>query len=273
MYADLHMHTTHSDGTDTPEQILHLAKKAGFKAIAITDHDSIDGSKRAMEISDSFGIKVIPAIELTTMLDGEFAHILGYNVDFKSTILLDYIKNSTANMTETTRLNFEKAKEDGHYDYSWDRIKELSANRSYIGGTSVLKSMKHDKISPDITYRVLFADYFSARGKYHITYKINIPYDAIDTILAVGGTPIIAHPKLVGDDSVVESLVKYGAKGLEAYHPTNNKDDERRYIKMAKALAVNISGGTDWHGDNSAPYITHFGMRGLTKENYLKLFP
>ncbi len=272
MYADLHMHTLYSDGTDTPREILEQAKNVGLSVLAITDHDCIEGSVNAQKIAADFGIKIIPGIELTTMHKGEYSHILGYNVNFENAQLLDYIETSTFYMTETTRINFENAKADGHFDYSWDRIEELCEGRCYIGGTCILKSMKHDSISPNISFKELFANYFSSMGKHHVKYKINTPFEAIDTILAAGGVPVLAHPKLIGDDNEVIRLIEYGAMGIEAYHPTNNKEDEKRYIEMAKNLGVIITGGTDWHGKNSAPYITHFGMRGLTRDKYLNLF-
>jgi predicted metal-dependent phosphoesterase TrpH len=268
MYADLHMHTTHSDGTNTPREILELAKSAGISEIAITDHDTITGSIEAKTYINDYNIRLIPGIELTTMLNGAFAHVLGYYIDFENPKLLAYFKQSTGNMTENARINFENAKKEGLYDYSWQRVLELNPGRSFVGGIHAVQAMVHDGHSPKIEFKELFADYYSSVGKYHIHTEVKTPFEAIDVIREAGGVSSLAHPKLVGNDEVVLEIIEYGVNGLEAFHPTNDKNDVQRYIDMANHHGIYVTGGTDWHGKNSAPYITHFGMCGLESKDY-----
>jgi predicted metal-dependent phosphoesterase TrpH len=87
-------------------------------------------------------------------------------------------------------------------------------------------------------------------------------------IKAAGGIPILAHPKLIGNDEKVMEFIDYGAEGLEAYHPIHSDKETDKYLEIAADKALYITGGTDWHGGNNSSHITHFGMRGLDHWDY-----
>jgi predicted metal-dependent phosphoesterase TrpH len=114
----------------------------------------------------------------------------------------------------------------------------------------------------------MFHKYLWAESPDFIPAETTTAYDAIDIIKKVNGILIIAHPKSIGNDIIVNELLQYGAQGLEVFHPIHNKDDIKKYQQLTDEKRIYISGGTDWHGKNNGSEITHFGMCGLENSDY-----
>jgi predicted metal-dependent phosphoesterase TrpH len=117
MYADLHLHSVYSDGTDTQDELISLAIENGIKVISITEHDSISAYSNISNIRAP-DITIIPAIEISTVLEHSYLHMLGYYIDTNSAELADYIKKVSAEKTENTRINFENAINEGCFHYA-----------------------------------------------------------------------------------------------------------------------------------------------------------
>ncbi len=141
-YADLHMHSTCSDGTDTPEELIALAKRHGIQVMSITDHDTV-AAYRSIDLRET-GIHIIPAIEVSTVLRHAMLHILGYYIDPESDALLSYIRFVSAEKTENTRVNFENAITQGCFQYPWERVLELNPSQPRISGVHVVSAMERD---------------------------------------------------------------------------------------------------------------------------------
>jgi len=109
--------------------------------------------------------------------------------------------------------------------------------------------------------------FWRADNENYISFLTLSEYDAVDVIKASGGMPVIAHPKEIGDDNIVANLIKYGAMGIEVFHPSHSKEDIIKYKQLAESNHLFITGGTDWHGDNNR-FNTHFGMYGLDSDKY-----
>ena len=269
MYADLHIHTTYSDGTDSPREIFELSKQHGLNTIAITDHDCVAGVKEAHKFKHEYNVSFIDAVELSAMWKGKYVHVLGYYIDTSNIELYRYIKESSADKTENTRINFENAKQKGVISYNWARVPELNPGQTRLSGLHVVKAMEMDSYTvPDMGYMDFFTKYFLASSDEFIDTEKMTPYNSIDVIKAAGGIPILAHPKLIGSDENVLEFIEYGAQGLEAYHPIHSQEETEKYLKTASDRGLYITGGTDWHGGNNSPHITHFGMRGLDHWDY-----
>lgn len=269
MYADLHIHTTYSDGTDSPREIFELAKQNGLNTIAITDHDCVDGIKDAHTFKNEYNVTLIDAVELSAMLQGQYVHVLGYHLNIDHPALRQYIEESSADKTENTRINFENARQKCALSYSWERVLELYPGQIRLSGLHAVRAMETDGYRvPGMGYRDFFVKYFLAFSDDFIDTEKKTPYDSIDIIKAAGGIPILAHPKLIGSDEQVMEFIGYGAQGLEAYHPIHSNNEMEKYLEIAADKALYVTGGTDWHGRNNSPHITHFGMRGLDHWDY-----
>jgi len=268
MFADLHLHSIHSDGTDTPDELISLVIKHNVKIISITDHDSI--AAYAYVAPEQYpDVKIIPAVEISAVFEHSYVHVLGYYIDIESDDLTEYIKNTSAEKTENTRVNFENAVKHGCFDYNWERVLELNREQLRITGVHVVAAMRADNVTlKDMRLWDMFNKYFWSGSPEFIPTEKATAYDAVDIIHKAGGVSVIAHPAGVKNDSLVNDLIGYGARGLEVYHPTHSKDDILRYARIAKTKKIMISGGTDWHGKNNISDNTRFGMCGLENDSY-----
>lgn len=269
MYADLHLHSTHSDGTDTPEELLTLARENGVSVVAITDHDSVSGVESLGGLRSIAGVRVIPAIEISGIVNRKPLHILGYYIDTQSLKLADFLARMAREKTENTRVIFEHARAKGVFDYAWERVVQISPGQPRLSGIHVMKAMDEDRyVVPGMTTRELFRKYFLPSGEGFIETGCADGHEAVDIVKAAGGIPVIAHPKSVGDDAKVLDLLDYGAQGLEVYHPSHTPKETQKYLALATERNLYITGGSDWHGGNNRPETTHFAVTGLADPDY-----
>ena len=253
MHADLHMHSTYSDGKNTPSELCCLAQKHGVKVISITDHDTVGAHKWLAQNPQN--IKIIPGVEISLMADHKMLHILGYYIDVYDPGLTQLMQNMGAEITESTRLNFERARRDGVHSYEWERVALHSPGEGRLGGSRVIKAMNIDG------YKVAGMEMDEFRQKYfipdnpdYIWHTTHSAYDVIDVIKAAGGIPVIAHPISVGNDDTVLDLIRYGVQGLEVYHPSHSGPETKKYLQMATDKKLYITGGSDWHGKSDRPF-------------------
>ena len=264
MFADLHMHSTYSDGTDTPIELCRLAQEYGVRVISITDHDTINGQKALYNEQIPKGVEIIPGIEISTEVNRKMLHVLGYYINLTGIRLESFINEISAEKTETTRINFGNACTNHVFSYKWERVLELNAEQPRISGVHVVKAMEIDGYEvPGMGLWDMFRKYFWPENDNYISSQTFTAYDAIDIIKTIGGIPIIAHPKSINDDDIVLDLINYGAQGIEVYHPIHTDEDTKKYLQMAESRKLYISGGTDWHGKNNDTEITHFALTGL----------
>lgn len=271
MYADLHVHSTFSDGTDTPAELFALAEGQAISVIAIADHDTVDGVKAALN-ADRRGVALIPAIEVSTVFNHRFLHMLGYYVDIINAQLARYIEEVSRDKTENTRVNFENAVAQGCFVYEWHRVLELNKGQIRLSGVHVVKAMELDGYEvPGLTMRQMFWKYFRPESPLFIETEKATAQDAIDIIKTAGGAPVIAHPKLVGDDKLVLDMIRCGALGIEVYYPQHSDEETQKYERIARENKLFITGGSDWHGANSSPETTRMGVAGLAEDGFAKL--
>jgi len=244
MVADLHIHTTASDGLFSPEQVLAMAARAGLSHIAITDHDTIAGF---LALADKGGVGpiFIPGVEFSTDLPACEVHILGYNFDPADADLnhqIDLIARDRLDRAE--RMVARLA--DLGYPLSFDRVLAIAGQASAVGRPHVAAALVERGYFPDIA--AVF-DTVLDHGKpgYVPHYKLT-PRDTVALIHNAGGLAVLAHPGLVGDDAVVREMLVLGMDGLEAYHPAHDSEATAKYLAMAAAYGLAVTGGSDFHG-------------------------
>lgn len=271
MPSDLHTHTNVSDGVLTPEELLEAAKKAGLTYLAITDHDTVDGIIQLYEsgLYPTRGLHVIPGIEFSAHHASHDIHILGYNIDPYNRALQDKLND----VVEARWLRFskmvEKLQETGFSITEADVLKlagtSTSISRSHIAQTLVAKGFFSDV--PSVFGEVL------DKGKpaYVPHYRLE-PEEIVSLICEAGGMAVLAHPKLVHDDALVESLLQEeGISGIEAVYPQHDEEETKRYMDMAKKYNLLVSGGSDFHGYPQR-YPPQLGMFTLPDEYAEKFF-
>lgn len=247
MSSDLHMHTSCSDGLLTPEELVEAAKEAGLSYIAITDHDTVAGLCQLYEhgLYPQPGIRIIPGIELSAHHEVSEIHILGYNIDIYNKELADRLNDVVEARWTRFSTMVEKLQGLG-YDISETDVLEIADGSTSISRSHIAQTMVRKGYFPSIKETF---DQLLEKGKpaYVSHYRLE-PEEIIDLIKNSGGTPVLAHPKLVHDDELVETLLKKGIEGIEAFYPRHTEEDTERYLAMADKYHLLVTGGSDFHG-------------------------
>ncbi|NJD02541.1 MAG: PHP domain-containing protein [Ruminiclostridium sp.] len=245
---DLHTHTTVSDGSMLPEDLVKYAKSKGLKAIAITDHDTTDGLNGALEESKRIGFEVIPGIEISADFNPEM-HILGYfpNGDYvgiAGTLADLRLKREERNPRIVNKLN------ELGLEITMEEVFEKSSGgvtgRPHIAKVLIEKGYVQ-------SLEEAFDKYLACGRPAYFKKEKLTPRQCIREINAAGGLPVLAHPIYLRMeyeqlDILLEELVKKGLKGIEAYYADNTSRQTRMLLKLAEKHSLLVTGGSDFHG-------------------------
>jgi hypothetical protein len=244
MRADLHIHTTCSDGTKSPEEIVSLAKSIGLAAIAITDHDTLEGVEPAVTAGRRLNLEVIPGIELSAECDSGEIHILGYLIDLNQQEFLDKLSLFRQGRIDRMKKMIDKLRDHG-LEVQFNRVLEISGSGSL--GRPHLAAALLETGAIKSTQEAF--DRFIGNGKpaYVPRFKLS-PEEAIQLIRAAGGVPVLAHPGMIESTPTPDELITAGLAGLEAYHPAHSRELSAYYVRLARAKGLIITGGSDYHG-------------------------
>ncbi|MDC7219739.1 MAG: PHP domain-containing protein [Spirochaetales bacterium] len=247
---DLHTHTTCSDGSLTPSELVNRAVKIGLNALAITDHDNTDGIDEAIKAAEGKDLRIVPGIEIEIdFKPGEF-HLLGLGLkDWKGSLEQAMVNVKNKRHERNLRI-IDMMKEEG-----WDITLEdvsLHAGSNLIARPHFAAAMVEKKIVRNT--RLAFDKYLAAGRPFYTRKEALSLEEAVKLILDAGGVPVIAHPlslflswgKLPGK---LEEFKEQGVQGLEAWHPSVNKRKAERLINLAEELDFLVTGGSDFHGD------------------------
>jgi len=247
--ADLHLHTTASDGTLTPHEVVTKAKDAGLSAIAITDHDSTSGLEEAISTGNELDIEVIPGIELST-LDGEKeVHILGYFIDPSNLSLTDILSKMIRARDNRAVAMVQKLNDLG-VDISLDRVREISGSE-FIGRPHIAIAMLEKGYIKEQA-EAFTTEYIGSGGKAYVERFKLTPLQAIQLIKEAKGISVLAHPGFLRDRSTLneEHIARYadhGVDGIEVYYSKHTLQQVNYYMNIALKYNLLITGGSDCH--------------------------
>lgn len=270
-YIDLHVHSDASDGTLTPTEIVKKGIQQNLAALALTDHDTVQGIEEAViaakHLSQEETIQIIPGIELSAEYNKKDIHILGLFIDHKNPYFcqtLDSIKQERESRNDKMAQNLTQAGipislTELHKEYP-DAIITRAHFAKFLTKLNVVKD-----------YKEAFQKYLSDDSPYYVSRKYLSPKAAIDLIQLAGGIPVLAHPllyQLSTDklDQLIAFLKDAGLMGIEVMHSTNVDFDEAFLKKYASKYNLLITGGSDYHGANK-PLIE----LGVGKNNNLRI--
>lgn len=243
MRIDLHTHTTASDGTLSPEELVALAGKVGVAILAVADHDTTDSVDAVMTLGGQAGIEVIPAVELNTDIENAEVHVLGYFIDHHQPWLQEFLTvlrngraNRAAKMVE--KLNALGIK----IDYAKvERLAQGSVGRPHVARALVdsgaVRSLEE-----------AFEKYIGRQGPAYVERLRVTPADAVRTIARGGGIPVLAHPGWGARDDLIPELIEAGLEGIEVYYPDHTPAMTMHYMRLAQQYGLLMTGGTDFHG-------------------------
>lgn len=250
-YVDFHTHTTCSDGTCTPEELVQLAVKEGIQFLAITDHDEVEGVLRAQQEAKKYKIKVIPGIECSTTFSSGTRHILGYGINPKSRAIQQFIRSQQLKRIEKVQKIIEKLKDLG-MEMNYDEVEKYSPSGS-IGRPHIAQVMLEKGYVSSI--QEAFELYIGKGKPAYATVKETTPKEVIRAIKLAGGIPVLAHPfqmNLSMEETFqeIERLMALGLKGIEIIYPEHTNEQNYRLILFAGEHNLSITVGSDFHGKN-----------------------
>lgn len=260
MYANLHNHTTHSDGVFTPEELVHVAKDEGYGAVAAADHDTVTANPRVKAECEKAGLETVFGCEFYAMCEkykDYFAdyHLVGFDFDPNHPAMKEYLRKRSADVAEKTEYLFESAQKDGRLPLgiTWQEVVDYNEGISWLCNDHVFMAMEAKGIVTDKEWPHYFKTCFAASYQKKIGLKPKYPImeigDLIPLIHDAGGIAVVAHPCASVQLRTIPELVKFGLDGLEVWH---NGMIRRGYQREALSLALEydlyISGGEDHSG-------------------------
>ena len=249
MRAELHTHTTASDGQHTPSELVALARGLGLDVLAITDHDTTDGLAPAR--SAALGAPIIlPGIELSAE-DGEDVHVLGYAFDPDDAALQTALAEFRARRVRRARAILDKLVALG-VPIAWERVEALAAGS--VGRPHIARIMVEAGYVDSV--RDAFDRYLGNGAPAYVARQRLSPEEAVQLIHAAGGAAVLAHPGLLADwRGMVERLIPVGLDGVEVFHPKNGEQVRLDLRVLAAQHDLIITAGSDFHGRavNDAP--------------------
>lgn len=250
-YIDLHVHSSCSDGTYTPTQLVDYAIKKGLRAIALTDHDTTDGISEAIDAAHHTSLTIIPGIELSAAYQGKDIHILGFNIDPDNLHFQERLKTFQKARDQRNRTVIQRMQEHG-LRITWeDMIKNFPDSvwtRAHFARFLTETGQVH-------TLAEAFNRFLGDHAPCFVPRKMISPFEAIQLIHEGGGKAVLAHPLLyhLSKDQLEELttlLTNAGLDGIEAIYSTNRGMDETNLRLLAKKHGLFITGGSDFHGSN-----------------------
>lgn len=262
---DLHVHTTASDGTLTPTELVRYAKSKNLVAVAITDHDTIEGIEEAIEIAHKEDLEIVPGVEISVDYHKKEMHILGYFIDIQDKVINKTLSELCNYREQRNPKIVTKLKELG-MDVSMDEV-IAKAGGSVVGRPHFAAVMVEKGYVSSIGEAF---EKFLAAGKPAYVKKEKLsPEQGIGLIRNAGGIPVLAHPKyLLGEshllfEEMIKSLERQGLQGIEAYYSTHSREETQFFVKIAQEKGLIITGGTDFHGDNKPEFEIGIGHGDL----------
>lgn len=252
MFIDLHAHSTASDGTLSPTELVLYAKRKNLKAIAITDHDTVEGVEEALIAERTVGIEVVPGIEISAEFPNSTLHILGYYIDFKDKTFLERLTILQKARAERNPKIIRKLQALG-LAIEYDEVRE-EAGTGQVGRphfAQVLVKKGYVKNTREAFDKYLTKGAPAYMDKFRFEAK-----DAINYIVESGGIPVLSHPFTLDykNPQALESLVKtwmdFGLQGIEVYYSEHDQVQMRLYEEIAVKYNLLVTGGSDFHGNN-----------------------
>jgi len=242
--ADLHLHSYYSDGVHSPRIVVDKCHAKGITTIAIADHDHVGGIEEAADYARGIGMEVVPAVELSSMLNGHEIHVLGYFIDTSSRVLrehLEVFRDARLRRAEgiVKKLNILNV------PLTMEAVLKQTGSGA-VGRPHIANAMVDEGLVG--SYQAAFARYLGSHAPAYAEKYYLSPSAAIELISSAGGLSFIAHPGKYATDEVVRELVGYGLDGIEVVHPSHSEAQTIAYRNLSSQYFLLESGGSDYHG-------------------------
>lgn len=248
MRIDLHTHSTCSDGTTSPAEVLREARQAGLDVVALTDHDTTRGWDEAAVTASEVGIDLVRGIEISCKHRGISIHLLAYLPE-PGGELFDELERARESRVTRARRMVELMAAD--MDITYEQVLAQAGPDATIGRPHIADALVANGVVPDRS--AAFASVLHSSSRYHVGHYALDPVRAVELVRAAGGVPVMAHPFAaargrVVDDAVVHAMADAGLLGIEAHHRDHTPAQVRHALDIASARDLVVTGSSDFHG-------------------------
>jgi predicted metal-dependent phosphoesterase TrpH len=263
--VDLHTHSTASDGSLSPQELVKYAKKKGAAAISLTDHDTVEGLEAALITGQQQDLEVIPGLEISAQYNGGTMHILGYYIDPSDQGLNQELHRLQEARRDRNPKILEKLRNLG-IPITFDQVQALA--KGQIGRPHIAQVLL--QIGAVSSLEEAFHKYLTKGAAAYVEKFRFSPHKAISLILLAGGIPVLAHPKTLRCPSfrdlkvLVKELKATGLQGIEVFYPDHNSEETGTYFSLVRELDLLYTGGSDFHGNNKEKVDLLIGLGNLS---------
>ncbi|HET9489494.1 MAG TPA: PHP domain-containing protein [Methylomirabilota bacterium] len=246
--VDLHTHTTASDGTLSPRELVLAAVRQSVTVLAVTDHDSTEGLSEAMtEAAKHAPLTIVPGLEINCDVEGAEIHVLGYLVNYAAPWFQEFLREQRAERVTRVHRIAERLGELGMpIDPAevFTLAGEGAAGRPHVAQVMVKRGYVK-------SVREAFDKYLRSGGPANVPRRRLTPQEAVRVIRRAGGVPVLAHPGLAGRDELIPELVAVGLLGIETYYAEHSAAQVTEYLSLCRRYDLVATGGSDYHGPQS----------------------
>ena len=253
---DLHTHSTASDGTDEPGQVVEAAARAGLTVVALTDHDTAAGWDEAAAASSRTGVALVRGAEISTIDDGISVHLLSYLHDPAHPALLRELERTrTSRLTRLERMAALLAED---YPITWEDVLAQTGPRATVGRPHLADALVAAGVVA--SRDEAFATMLRPGARYYVPHDAPSTLEAVRAVREAGGVPVIAHPGAgargrVVPEHTIERLAEAGLAGLEVDHRDHDAPTRARLRDLARSLGLLVTGSSDYHGEGKPNLI------------------
>lgn len=265
--ADLHIHTTASDGSCDPVEIIQLASSKSLNTISITDHDTIDGYLAAVDEARKFAIRLIPGVEITAYQNRKEIHILAYDFNPLDISFRNFLTSQRKARLERMERILHYLRSSQGIDLSLDEVK-AQARSTNVGRPHLAQILVRKK------YVASIAEAFIRYLGSPMLDNIEIEYAGIEHVIEVvdraAGATVLAHPGAVYNMAETEEYLNFGLDGIECIHPSHSYSEQKQFIELAEKNNLLITGGSDFHG-TGREYDPFLGIVTISEQKLNRL--
>ena len=241
---DLHLHSTASDGSLAPAEVVALAQRNGVRVMALTDHDSVAGLPAAEERARAADIRIIPGIELSVSEQGMDVHLLAYGFDMADARFVEAIARYRASRHDRARKILARLKGLG-IRIPIEEVEQIAGGGA-IGRPHVAEAlMENGHVE---TFHEAFQRYLGHHAPAYVAKQMVSLEEAVEVVRDAGGVTVVAHPGTLNRDAWIPGLARRGLDGIEVWHSKHGPAEVTRYSEMARVHGLLMTGGSDFHG-------------------------
>jgi hypothetical protein len=263
---DLHLHTTASDGRCSPEELVNRACTRGIRTMSVTDHDTMAGVAPAAAAARELGLTLVPGIEITSVHRGRDVHVLAYFLEHLSEELERLLADQRRNRIARAQLIAERLAAAGA-PIDVDALMEAA---TALGGKSIARPQIAQALIAAghvSTVAEAFDRFLSEDGPAYVPHQGAAPAMVVEMIGRAGGVASLAHPGYTKKDEIIPDLVAAGLTAIEAHHSSHDPEATRRYLSLARHYGLAVTGGSDFHGENTRR-SEFFGVTNLPRAEF-----